>query len=638
MTDFALDDRLFKLARLLSAVIVLLVSSIAVAQTPLDVSSVSELQSLSPNIAFLRLSPEATISPEEILNGSAGDFRALPGPEMSFGYAADQFWFAIQTLNDSALPVELVFDTNVKFLERLVVYEVSEDGSYRELLFNDESQVFSQRPRITPRLTVPLSWLPGEQKMLLLHTRSGSGMDLRLQIGPSELVAEKYASRLTLYSFFGGVLLTLILINLFYYYAVRRVAHLLYAFQELSILLFMMHIDGFAFQYLWPESPVWNAHATMFFGHLIIVSSAVFTISFLELRKRAQLFYRLTQGIGLVGFIMLLLTPFVESQFSHEVGLSTTAIGSVILFAAGVLVSLRGHRPARYFVMGWLFMSLGAIVYGMANLGFFVLPVDPLLVLRTGILLEGLLLSYGLSDQLKVLQERAEIAHAELLQSTQKRLEEAIEHVKMEQENAKSKEALLKKDLEIARASHDIRQPISSLRMALLGLLRNQKDTATAEVFNRTLDHMEKLLGDRISGAPNADIEPELSYGQIFRQTVEEFASEAQSHGIELNYVDCSLLFRGSQVALKRALNNLLVNAIKHSGGSKVSIGVRRKAGRIELMVVDNGNGEFQLASSNGGAGLGLGIVRELCKDNSWFFDIESRPGKGTCAKIGISR
>ena len=69
MTDFALDDRLFKLARLLSAVIVLLVSSIAVAQTPLDVCSVSELQSLSPNIAFLRLSPEATISPEEILNG-----------------------------------------------------------------------------------------------------------------------------------------------------------------------------------------------------------------------------------------------------------------------------------------------------------------------------------------------------------------------------------------------------------------------------------------------------------------------------------------------------------------------------------------------------------------------------------------
>ena len=623
---------------LILALLVLLAWGHASAQTPLDVSTVSELQSVTPNIAYLRYNQDDEFTVEEVLAGAAGEFQAIPSREVSFGYSSDQFWFAIETVNSVSESIDLLLDTNIKFLSPLIIYEVDAAGVRRELLFNDEHQPFANRPRNTPRLTVPISWAANEEKLLLVYAKSGSGMDLRLQIGTVENVLAKYATRLTFYSFFGGVLLSLILINLFYYYAVRRVAHLLYAFQEMSILLFMMHIDGFAFQYLWPGSPTWNAHATMFFGHLIIIASSLFSISFLELNSRAPVFYRLGQGIGVVGTIMLLLTPWIEPQLSHQVGLITTAVGSVIFFTAGCLVSIGGHRPARYFVTGWLFMSIGAVVYGFANLGFFTLPIDPLLVLRLGVLLEGLLLSYGLSDQLKVLQERATLAHENLLRSTERRLEEAIHHVKLEQENAKTKEEMLRKDLEIARSSHDIRQPISSLRMALLGLLRNQKDPGTAEVFNRTLDHMEKLLGDRISGAASEEVAGVQTYGKFMEQTVGEFAGEAVAQGMELRRVDCSLQLTELQIPLKRVLNNLLVNALRHSKGKRVLLGVRRRPGKIELMVVDDGEGDFESKSENSGAGLGLGIVRELCKDNDWLLNVQSILGQGTAFTIGITR
>ncbi len=623
---------------LISALLVVVISGPACAQAPLDVSNISDLQSLTPNIAYLRYNQDEEFTAEEVLAGSAGEFQAIPGQDVSFGYSSDQFWFAIDTINSASEPIDLLLDTNIKFLSPLIIHEIDAAGVRRELLINDEYQPFANRPINTPRLTVPVSWEADEQKLLLVYARSGSGMDLRLQIGSAENVLAKYATRLTFYSFFGGVLLSLILINLFYYYAVRRVAHLLYAFQEMSILLFMMHIDGFAFQYLWPESPTWNAHATMFFGHIIIIASSLFSISFLELRRRAPIFYRLGQAIGVVGTIMLLLTPWIEPQLSHQVGLITTAVGSVIFFAAGCLVSLGGHRPARYFVTGWLFMSLGAVVYGFANLGFFALPIDSLLVLRLGVLLEGLLLSYGLSDQLKVLQERATLAHENLLRSTEQRLEEAIQHVEIEQENARTKEEMLRKDLDIARASHDIRQPISSLRMALLGLLRNQKDPSTAEVFNRTLDHMEKLLGDRISGAASEALAGARTYGEFIDQTVGEFAGQAVAQGMELRRVGCSLPLTEPQIPLKRVLNNLLVNALRHSNGSRVLLGVRRRPHRIELMVIDDGKGDFEAESDNPGTGLGLGIVRELCKDNDWLFDVRSIHGLGTSFMIGITR
>lgn len=73
-----------------------------------------------------------------------------------------------------------------------------------------------------------------------------------MELATESHVAEKYGASFAFTSFFAGVLVALILINLFHFTTVRRFEHLIYAFMEGSILLFVLHNEGYAFGFRYP--------------------------------------------------------------------------------------------------------------------------------------------------------------------------------------------------------------------------------------------------------------------------------------------------------------------------------------------------------------------------------------------------
>ena len=629
------DSFVLFLAALLTTLALLFAPASVYAQNYVfDVAAMDGPAELSAHVRYIRLPADQRVSLPDVL---ASEFLPLDNGEISFGYTSDQFWFVWDSVNSSAETRELVLDTNVKFMEPLIVYETDGGGQALEILDGGERQPFNARPLATPKLTLPLSWDAGERKRLLFFVRSGSGVDMTLELGSVEWVESKYASNRLFFALLIGILGTLILVNLFHFYAVRRWAHLLYAMQELAILLFMLHMDGLAFQYLWPDSPVWNAHATMVFGHLVNLMALLFAVSFLELKTRSVIFYRLLTGIAAVAFIMLLLTPLIEPQFSDQVGLATSGLGGLLLFVTGIYIAVAGYRPARYFVAGWLFMSIGSLLYGLANLALISLPLAPILFLRAGVFFEALLLSYGLSDQLKTLNETAQSTQEKLLQSTRKRLQEAQERIHLEQARYEAERELQAKDLDIARTRHDIRQPIYSLRLALLATKEGTIDSDTSEVVNRSLDHMEQLLLESGVGTrqPNS-MEILQSYGDLTAQLKSEFDNEAIARHIVIRCVPSKLPIKVPLVPLKRVVSNLLANAIRHSGGSCLLVGLRRRAAEVEIMVLDNGSGMVDTISENKGEGLGMGIIQALCEEHGWSIAHSSVAGSGSCFRVRL--
>ncbi len=436
--------------------------------------------------------------------------------------------------------------------------------------------------------------------------------------------------------FFSGVLISLILINLFHFATVRRWEHLLYALMESSILLFVLHSEGFAFQYLWPNSPVWNAHATLVLGHSTNMFAALFAVVFLELRKRAPIFSKMLFGFALLSATLLLLSPWLEPRSSNQLGLIILALGSSTIVSAGVWVLLRGHKPARYFVLGWFFMGTGAALYGLSNLAIISLPIAAIEVLKFSVLVEAILISYGLSALLKLLSDKVRSSQRELICVTEKRLSDTLERVKLEESRAQAERELAEKALDMARTSHDIRQPIHALRLALLAQARTQKNPVTFEVFNKTLDHMEALLGGITNKEKEEARTPIATYGQFTRQLRDEFAELAKSSGIELSHVSSTLPVATAIVPLKRVISNFLSNALKHSNASKVLLSLRRRPYGVEILVLDNGQGVDRADASTSGSGLGMGIVEALCEEHDWHNEIKTESGKGTCCSIEV--
>ena len=107
----------------------------------------------------------------------------------------------------------------------------------------------------------------------------------------------------------------------------------------------------------------------------------------------------------------------------------------------------------------------------------------------------------------------------------------------------------------------------------------------------------------------------------------------------------------GDRARLKQVVVNLLDNAIKYTpSGGRVRLAVRREAGFAVLEVSDNGIGIpaealphvfqrfFRVDSSRsrdqGGAGLGLSIVKSICGVHGAEVEVSSSPGQGSTFRI----
>jgi signal transduction histidine kinase len=110
------------------------------------------------------------------------------------------------------------------------------------------------------------------------------------------------------------------------------------------------------------------------------------------------------------------------------------------------------------------------------------------------------------------------------------------------------------------------------------------------------------------------------------------------------------LVARVRPLALRRALRNLVENAVAYGGCARV--GLRREAGEAVVTVADDGPGipEDQLervfepfvrledsrSRETGGVGLGLAIARSVVRAHGGELTLANRPGGGLTATVRL--
>ena len=188
----------------------------------------------------------------------------------------------------------------------------------------------------------------------------------------------------------------------------------------------------------------------------------------------------------------------------------------------------------------------------------------------------------------------------------------------------------------VAGISHDLRTPLTRMRLAV-ELLPDNVDPTLVARFLRNLEIMDRLIGDALSFARGAQETPQqVDLEQLLAEVVGTFVTPVEYVCLERE--PRQLLLGVS--ALRRVLQNLLVNGIQHGGS------VRLERTGTRLSVIDHGSGiprEFReqvfqpffrldeaRSTTTGGSGLGLAIVRQLCQLQGWKVWIESAAGGGT--------
>ncbi|WP_280215569.1 sensor histidine kinase [Nocardia cyriacigeorgica] len=197
----------------------------------------------------------------------------------------------------------------------------------------------------------------------------------------------------------------------------------------------------------------------------------------------------------------------------------------------------------------------------------------------------------------------------------------------------------------IADAAHELRSPIASLR--------TQLEVAQA---HPDLLEMDGVLGDTVriqQLAADLLLLARLDAGEQpradrvdLRALIEQEISHRIGDRIPVEYMlpDEPIEVSGSRSQLARVLGNLVDNAQRHAATS-VRVGLTRNAGTAVIDVVDDGSGVpeadreriFQRfvrldearSRDDGGAGLGLAIVREVVERHDGAIGVEGAPQGG---------
>ncbi|MGH8785164.1 MAG: hybrid sensor histidine kinase/response regulator [Cupriavidus necator] len=222
----------------------------------------------------------------------------------------------------------------------------------------------------------------------------------------------------------------------------------------------------------------------------------------------------------------------------------------------------------------------------------------------------------------------------------------------------------------LAAAGHDLRQPVYAigLQAASLLTLGERGDVAGSQAhaigrrLQATLARMDNLLDGLLDASRlDAGVMPvhrqPLQLARLLAELRDEYAEQAHQRGSVLRVVPARAWIDSDPDLLKRILDNLVANALRHAPRASILVGARRRGDAMEIQVIDTGPGiaaaqqarvfnEYAqvpgIATAGDdqagakGLGLGLAIVRRLAALLGHQVGLRSTPGRGCVFSVRV--
>lgn len=212
----------------------------------------------------------------------------------------------------------------------------------------------------------------------------------------------------------------------------------------------------------------------------------------------------------------------------------------------------------------------------------------------------------------------------------------------------------------LATASHDLRQPIQTIRLLNAAMLKvaSKEMRELLQQQERAIEGMTRMLNALldISRLESSAIEPvpsQVALGEVLHQLQSEFDSVAQARGISLRIAPAALVVTTDRTLFYQLLQNLVGNALKYTDRGEVAVTCAVGGDALTITVSDTGIGipadkldrifdEYYQVDTHGakrmGVGLGLAIVKEVARLLGFTVKITSRVGEGTQARVAIPK
>jgi signal transduction histidine kinase/ActR/RegA family two-component response regulator len=215
----------------------------------------------------------------------------------------------------------------------------------------------------------------------------------------------------------------------------------------------------------------------------------------------------------------------------------------------------------------------------------------------------------------------------------------------------------------LAKMSHELRTPLNAVigySAIMLDEMRGSKDERGADLkkIHHAGKRLLKLITDLLdlskleAGKMELFVES-IEVAPLIGGVIDEFREQIAESGNELS-VECdpSIVIEGDQIKLRRAIFDLVSNAVKFTTDGKISVLVRSDGEWLWVSINDTGIGiesdmvpflfesfkefEDETCSKYGEAGLGLPVSQRLCHLMGGKITVSSAPNRGSSFTIRV--
>ncbi len=225
--------------------------------------------------------------------------------------------------------------------------------------------------------------------------------------------------------------------------------------------------------------------------------------------------------------------------------------------------------------------------------------------------------------------------------------------------NERLGESVRARDDFLSVASHELKTPLTSLKLQLQLALRgavaeDAPETVRLGTALRQVTRLERLVSDLLDVTRIRSGHLELRVDQanlsdIVGSVLDRFSADLATTPVERR-IQGGVVGRWDAERLDQVVTNLVANAVKHAPGAPLEVSLVADAHRARLLVRDAGPGirreaqerifeRFERAPGArviGGLGLGLYIAKQIVEAHGGTIAVDSEPGRGAAFRVDL--
>jgi len=567
---------------------------------------------------------------------AAEDFPTKPG----FFPIAKWLKFEIHnSTNVNDWMIEFAFP----LIYQLHMYVVTETG-YEKLVTSGADFPYEKREIDHRNFAINLDIEPDETKTYYAMVHGGADLHPAIKLWAKDSFIEHIQTEYIFLGLFYGILLIMIVYNLFLYFSLKMRAYLYYVLMMITAMIAQLSLNGLGFKYLWPNHPEWNVIAVPFWVGISFTFVILFTRDFLDTDKHIPKFRYISYGLISLNIVMVLFL-FIQ----HYVALNLMFLAAFSSFSSAVAVTYmsirRGVREGRFLFFGWFIFLGGVFVTILERAAVIPYSIYTEYAGQGALALQIALLSIALADKINIMKE--EKSEAERLARESQAL--ALDSLKRADEL---------KDEFLAITSHELRTPL----YGMIGIAESLQEGAAGELpeeMSRQLE-MISLSGRRLSHLVN-DI---LDFSKLKHESISLELKQVNLYWlVDVVFTVCHPLLKDKEVKLingvsketfvradpnrlQQIMYNLIGNAIEFTDYGEVIVSTDIEGDQLTIRVTDTGRGiarskqeeifeafkQIDPSTSRqiGGTGIGLNVTKQLVELHGGQLEVESTIGVGS--------